>query len=58
LIYLSQNIIIINKRDSHSSCKSDYDKKRKAWPVQLAEINNMTLWNFAIGGSVVDLKMY
>jgi len=30
---------------------------RKNWPVQLADIHNMTLWNFATDGAVVSLNM-
>eukprot|EP00833_Pecoramyces_ruminatium_P011467 jgi/Orpsp1_1/1185499/evm.model.c7180000094088.1 len=50
-----KNLVVFG--DSHSSNKSKFDKKRKTWPIQLTNIHNMTLWDFAIGGSVVDLNI-
>jgi len=29
----------------------------KNWPLHLIDLHEMTLWNFAIGGAVIDTKM-
>ncbi|KAG4083687.1 hypothetical protein H8356DRAFT_1283757 [Neocallimastix lanati (nom. inval.)] len=29
----------------------------KNWPLQLKDLHNMTLWNYSMGGSLIDIKL-
>jgi len=58
------NLIVFG--DSHSAVRTNltdmsYTGKNasrgKNWPLWLIEFNNMKLWNYAWGGSVIDMKL-
>ena len=56
-----ENLIVFG--DSHSFAGTDFEtmkfskailSNRRNWPLQLSDIHNMTLWNFATNGAVVS----
>jgi len=59
-----ENLIVFG--DSHSAVNTNFTdmsytgkncSRGKNWPLYLIKLNNMTLWNFSVGGSVVDEKL-
>ena len=52
--------------DSHSATGTNFTDMNytgrnhsggKNWPLYLRDFNNMKLWNYAVGGSVIDNKV-
>ncbi|ORY48789.1 hypothetical protein LY90DRAFT_703128 [Neocallimastix californiae] len=56
-----ENLVVFG--DSFSSTGTNFDTMKysgnnisggKNWPLQLLDLHNMTLWNFSVGGAVVN----
>jgi len=59
-----KNLIVFG--DSHSSANTNFTdmtytgdncSQGKNWPLHLIDLNNMKLWNYAVGGSLINVKL-